>query len=83
MAVRVEQHDEHQRCVEDTRPWRRKPVDWPIRPRAVWIDLEHLFARPDHPGFVAAQSRPPGSAVQSQDTSAQGGLVSPRLPWER
>ena len=37
---------------------------------------------PNHPGFVAAQSQPPGSAVQSQETSAQGGLVSPRLPWE-
>jgi hypothetical protein len=29
-----------------------------------------------------AQSRAPGSAVQSQEASAQGGLVSPRLAWE-
>ena len=37
---------------------------------------------PDDPGFLAAQSRPPGPAVQSQGTPAQGGLVSPRVPWE-
>jgi hypothetical protein len=44
---------------------------------------DRLTVTRTHPGFPAAQSRLPGSGVQSQETSAQGGLVSPRLPSYR